>query len=141
MLVTGKVISVLIIIRKKHIRINKLKIMHRKTECIGENLDTEIVVNFIFRSIQFNYKCFLHCHLIFTEIFFNIMLKRIQTSSRFQIIKVIPSIRSRIKYKLLIPSFAFRKDSFNFLIKECVIILLSPTGQRESSKQSGYCLF
>ena len=59
------------------------------------------------------------------------MLKKIDTSSRSQIIgKAVPSIRSQP----WIPSFAFWKDGFNFLLEERVITTFSPSGQKSSSK-------
>ena len=55
-----------------------------------------------------NYKYLLQCYLTFKEIFLNIMIKRIDTSSRFQIIgKAIPSIRYHIGFKLWNPRFVF----------------------------------
>ena len=66
--------------------------------------------------------------------FLNIMLKRIDTSSTFPIVrKASPSI-SPTYDKLWIHSFVFRKGSFNFLLEERVITPFSPTGQKSSSK-------
>ena len=57
------------------------------------------------------------------------------TSSRFQIIrKATPSIWIPSIEVLWIPSFVLQKCSFDALLEERIITLLSLTGQKKSSK-------
>ena len=45
------------------------------------------------------------------------------------------------EYKLWISRFVFRKGSFNFLLEEHVIALLSPTGEETLLKWLGHWLY
>ena len=63
------------------------------------------------------------------------MLKRMDTSSRFRIIrKATPNIWIPSIEVLRIPSFVLQKRSFDALLEERIITLLSLTGQKKIIK-------
>ena len=89
-------------------------------------MNSKKVANFVSFWFRCNYKFLLQLHLSFKDLFLKYSLTLVADIKLprrlFQVLGVKED-------KLWIPSFVFRKCSFNFLLEELVITLVSTTGQ------------